>query len=285
MKKILKNISALTGLCLALSCSANAQVTTANTANNYAATAYVGSSSTSTFKDIVFKTNSSAATPNERMRILGANGYIGFRVVSGMAAAINPQHPFHFITNEVPSPSLVSGMMIENSTANDVQLRFKSAKDVSAIWSIGTGSSGLVSGDDFYIWKEAGSGGAKLVIKDNGSVGIGTVNPDAAYKLSVKGGIRCEKVVVEIGWADYVFHKDYKLMPLNELEKFISSNKHLPNIPAASEVETKGLDVGAVQAKQMEKIEELTLYIIEMNKKMKEQNERVAQLEKKLEEK
>jgi trimeric autotransporter adhesin len=82
--------------------------------------------------------------------------------------------------------------------------------------------------------------------------------------------------VVEINWADYVFNKSYKLIPLNELEKFIALNKHLPNIPAAADVEKNGLDVGAVQAKQMEKIEELTLYILELNKRITElEKERV----------
>ena len=121
---------------------------------------------------------------------------------------------------------------------------------------------------------------AKMAILTNGNVGIGTANPDPLYKLSVLGSIRATKLVVETGWSDYVFNNNYKLMPLNELEKFVSANKHLPNIPSACEVEEKGLDVGNTQAKQMEKIEELTLYIIEMNKKMQEQNQRIAELEK-----
>ena len=86
--------------------------------------------------------------------------------------------------------------------------------------------------------------------------------------------------MVEIGWADYVFKKDYKLMPLEELEKFVATNNHLPNIPSAQEVTQKGLDLGSVQAKQMEKIEELTLYIIELNKKIETQDKRIAELEK-----
>lgn len=121
-----------------------------------------------------------------------------------------------------------------------------------------------------------------LFLNNDGNIGMG-VTPDkinAAYKLSVNGAIRATKVVVEIGWADYVFHKDYKLMPLNELEKFVNANKHLPNIPTSDEIKEKGLDVGDVQAKQMEKIEELTLYIIEMNKKIQEQNQQLVELEK-----
>ena len=98
--------------------------------------------------------------------------------------------------------------------------------------------------------------------------------------LSVLGSIHCLKVVVETGWSDYVFNKDYKLMPIKELENYVTNKKHLPNIPSSNEIEKQGLDVGAVQAKQMEKIEELTLYIIEMNKKIQEQNKRIIDLEK-----
>ncbi len=126
-----------------------------------------------------------------------------------------------------------------------------------------------------------------LFINDDGNVGIGGINPATMnvsgyqYKLSVLGAIRANKVVVEIGWSDYVFNKDYKLKTLKEVEDYIKENKHLPNIPSATEIETKGLDVGAVQAKQMEKIEELTLYIIEMNKKIQAQDARILELEKK----
>jgi hypothetical protein len=69
-------------------------------------------------------------------------------------------------------------------------------------------------------------------------------------------------------WPDYVFNKDYQLPALAEVEKFIQQNKHLPGIPAAAEVQQKGLDLGDNQAALLKKIEELTLYIIEQNKKI-----------------
>ncbi|WP_396152125.1 beta strand repeat-containing protein [Flavobacterium sp.] len=112
-----------------------------------------------------------------------------------------------------------------------------------------------------------------------GKVSIGTTNinldadcPDCNnYRLFVAQGIRTEKVRVDIasvkGWADYVFAKDYSLMPLNDLEKFIKINGHLPNIPKAEEVVKEGIDLGAMDAKLLEKIEELTIHTIELNKK------------------
>lgn len=73
-----------------------------------------------------------------------------------------------------------------------------------------------------------------------------------------------------IHWPDYVFHADYLLTPLDSLEQFIKLNKHLPEMPTASDVEGNGLDLGATQALLLKKIEELTLIVIEQNKRIKE---------------
>ncbi len=105
-----------------------------------------------------------------------------------------------------------------------------------------------------------------LTIKQNGNVGIGTTDP--SYKLSVNGNIRSKEVVVESGWADFVFDDTYQLLPLIETENFIKANKHLPGIPAAREIQKDGLNIGEVQMKMMQKIEELTLYIIALKKEI-----------------
>jgi hypothetical protein len=99
-----------------------------------------------------------------------------------------------------------------------------------------------------------------------GNVGIGTDNP--TYKLSVLGNIRSNEVVVETGWADYVFDEKYRLNSLDEVEHFIQVNKHLPNIPSAKEIQANGLQLGDLQRRMMEKIEELTLYLIDANKRL-----------------
>jgi hypothetical protein len=106
----------------------------------------------------------------------------------------------------------------------------------------------------------------RMVIMDNGNVGIGTINP--THKLSVNGGIRAKEIRVNTGWADYVFEPTYKLKPLATVEQFIKDHGHLPDIPAASIIQAEGLDVGELQTKMMAKIEELTLYLIEANKKI-----------------
>ena len=114
-----------------------------------------------------------------------------------------------------------------------------------------------------------------VTVFKNGNVLIGnpaTVTTPAGYKLYVEQGILTEKLKVGIksgaNWSDYVFSKNYKLIPLEELERFVQKNKHLPNIPSGDEMVKDGLDVAAMDAKLLEKIEELTLYIIDLNKRL-----------------
>lgn len=104
-----------------------------------------------------------------------------------------------------------------------------------------------------------------------GKVGIGTINMnDANYKLFVETGIRTRKLKVDQqGWPDYVFHKTYKLPTLEEIEKYIKQNNHLPDVPSAKEVQKNGIDLGDNQALLLKKIEELTLIIIGQNKRIK----------------
>lgn len=102
------------------------------------------------------------------------------------------------------------------------------------------------------------------------------------YKLYVDGGILTEKVKVAVpgtmNWADYVFADNYKLMPLHEVEAFVKENKHLPGIESAEALTKNGLDLGDMQAKQMEKIEELTLHLIEQNKMLEKQHKEIEML-------
>ena len=104
-----------------------------------------------------------------------------------------------------------------------------------------------------------------------GQVTIGTSKNlvSGGYKLAVNGSVKCREVVVENAlWPDYVFDKKYPLKSIDELEKFIHENGHLPNIPKASEIYEKGQAVGEIQKLMMEKIEELSLYIIQLKKEI-----------------
>jgi len=109
-----------------------------------------------------------------------------------------------------------------------------------------------------------------LFIANSGYVGVKTSNP--VYPLDVNGTVRANAVKVCLfGTCDFVFEKKYCLMPLKELEQFIQRNKHLPDIASAKEMETKdGVNIGDLESKLLQKIEELTLYIIEDHKKIEE---------------
>jgi len=123
-----------------------------------------------------------------------------------------------------------------------------------------------------------------LVLFNTGKVTMGTelYDNDPNFILYVSKGIKAEQIKVENpaanGWADYVFKKDYKLRSLEDVEKHISEKGHLPNIPSAKEVEKDGINLGEMDAKLLEKIEELTLYSIEQNKQLKSQSEEIREL-------
>jgi hypothetical protein len=110
-------------------------------------------------------------------------------------------------------------------------------------------------------------------ILTNSNIGIGTSSfSDSTdiYRLSVKGAIRAERVKVYTTWADFVFDKSYDLPSLTDVEKHIKENGHLKDIPSAKDVEMNGIELGEMNKKLLQKIEELTLYIIEINKEVKD---------------
>lgn len=138
------------------------------------------------------------------------------------------------------------------------------------------------------------------ILRSNGNVGIGTNNPQArldvngnvrigdvttpvGYKLYVEEGILAERVRIAAKngaeWADYVFEPDYDLNSIEQVEKFIKANKHLPNVPSAKEVGEKGVDVVEMDATLLRQIEELWLHVIELKKENETLKEKVEVLE------
>jgi hypothetical protein len=107
----------------------------------------------------------------------------------------------------------------------------------------------------------------------------------AGYTMAVGGGVITEKVrVATTGttfWADFVFDKNYKLRTLSEVAQYIKLNKHLPDVPSTAEVNKEGIDLAQTQAILLQKVEELTLYVIEQNKKIERLNRKVKHLSKK----
>lgn len=123
----------------------------------------------------------------------------------------------------------------------------------------------------------------KMAIQRNGNVGIGTTNP-GTFRLAVSGKIAAnEEVRVfsagTINFPDYVFDPAYKLPNLFDTELFVKANRHLPDVPSAAEVERDGMSLNEMNIILLKKVEELTLYMIEMKKENKELQERIEKIE------
>ena len=113
-----------------------------------------------------------------------------------------------------------------------------------------------------------------------GSVGIGTYKT-SGNKLTVDGTIAARRVkVTQETWADYVFDNEYKLPGLQEVQHYITENKHLPEVPSAAEVEEKGIDVGEMNKILLKKVEELTLYLLKEHETVELLKQQVAELSK-----
>lgn len=255
MKKTIILIAlAINGISIAQSWNLNGNSGTA------AGTNYVG---TSDGQDLVLKTNNL-----ERMR-LNATGNVA---VGGV-----PNDPG--VTFQVHGRTQFMG----NVNSDAVQIRNNTP-------TVGTGFDLLWLTYDKYQTNDVGliTASAPPVLNDwaapmftvraSGKAAFGTTNYNCAdcagYRLFVKDGIRTEKVKVDVaaanGWADYVFEKEYKLMPLAELENFIKENKHLPEVPTTNEAIEKGVELKEMNILLLKKVEELTLHVIDLNKKIEE---------------
>lgn len=170
---------------------------------------------------------------------------------------------------EVVGPATGSGPTIRAGGGGDVVLNSGGSVFFDGNYNYGAGN---------YIRPVAAntqafftSGAERMRIASNGNVGIGTTlaaNPNN-YKLAVNGLIGAKEVKVEntsTTWPDYVFSSDYKLKPLLELEQYINENKHLPEVPSASDIAVNGQALGEMNVLLLKKVEELTLYIIELKK-------------------
>jgi len=116
----------------------------------------------------------------------------------------------------------------------------------------------------------------RIRVDASGNVGIGTISP--THKLAVNGTIRAKEMIVDTGWSDYVFAEDYQLTSLSEVEAHIKEHKHLPGIPSAEEIEQEGVNLGEMQAKLLAKIEELTLHVIRLEKRLESRDREVSAL-------
>jgi len=176
------------------------------------------------------------------------------------------------VTQTLPFVIHASGAVGINNTSafSTLDVQRKSGTTATAsFWGTNTSFAShfcIDGNENTYI--RGGLTGSNVILADVGTqrVGIGTVNP--AYKLDVCGTMRAKEVRVSTGWCDYVFADDYKLPSLNDVETFIKTNKHLPDVTPGAIIESEGLEVGKTAAQMIKKIEELTLYVIDLQKQV-----------------
>lgn len=145
-----------------------------------------------------------------------------------------------------------NGLFAANATIGDTVLQ-------------SAGDDLILNGAGGAVRIDTGGGGERVTVLANGNVGIGVVNPED--ELEVNGTTRTREVIVtQERWPDHVFNQDYPLLPLEQLERLIEARGHLPGVPSAAEAAEHGVAIGDMQATLLEKIEELTLYVIALNK-------------------
>ncbi|PXX95173.1 hypothetical protein DF185_22605 [Marinifilum breve] len=193
----------------------------------------------------------------------------------------NPYYSMHSVFNN--SNTSFTGGNNGNYGSNGLRLENKS----SVLGSMSALHLRVSDADTHIAAIRQGSNNADLAIfsegaetvrfKKNGNVGIGKNNPN--YKLEVNGVVRANSFsAVAPPWADFVFHDDYQLSKLEEVEDFIKRNKHLPGIPSEAQVKEKGVDLVEMNKLLLQKVEELTLYVIRQNKDLSKQKELIKKL-------
>lgn len=190
-----------------------------------------------------------STVPTMRITKAGNNYGTGHVIIGNLSSTDNKLH-IHSDAN------LNSSIMISTTSDNNrAIIYFKNEKN-----NISVGSDNIMNLS------------ATSYSFTTGKVGIGCVNNMNDFALAVQGGVVSTKVsVLDIdSWPDFVFGNNYKLMNLYELEQYINANQHLPEVPSAEEVSASGIDLGEMNAILLQKVEELTLHIIELQKQIDE---------------
>ena len=188
----------------------------------------------------------------------------------GIGNVTNPMAKLHLLSDSNED----AGMILETSNKNGKKA-FLQLYDKNHQIEVSKTGMNILSTNDFLNIDAS-------TIKMNGKVGINIDNSftgDYEYALAVKGGILTSEVYVkEVDeWHDYVFSQDYELMSLKDLEQYIQENKHLPDLPSETEVSEKGYNMVQMEGFLLKKIEELTLYTIDLEKRLQELQKIVGQ--------
>ena len=221
-------------------------------------------------------TNSLQLTTNDSVRMTIQNGNVGIGVT-------NPQEALH-INGALRGSGSYGSLLVKTTTG---QLEFGPMD--SGYTRFKTTLAGYHFDKEVLLGIGMLASPTKITFRTNytthcmtmstsGNVGIGTQSPK--YKLDVAGIIRANEIIVNTTGADFVFAEDYQLRPLSEVKAFIQENKHLPEIKSAQEMQKNGVGINELQTQLLQKIEELTLYLIQQEQTISELRQEVEYLKK-----
>ena len=221
------------------------------------------------------------------------SGSLNFRMGEGSSTVLTMTNNLHVgIGKTTPTEKLhIEGNLLIDAfeKGNESGIFFREGFSQSNKYNLsilaynhnGSSADGLsVNGFDGISFSTgAGIRNERMRIKQNGNVGIGTIET-GSHKLAVEGSIGAREIKVEAtGWSDFVFENEYKLPTLKEVENHIKEKGHLKDIPSEAEVLKNGFYLGEMDSKLLQKIEELTLYTIQQEKQLKEQAKNIKRLE------
>jgi hypothetical protein len=218
----------------------------------------------------------------------GSNNFIGSQSVSGSLLISNNESKSALEIVEVSDSKPQGQTVLAKSVLKLSRLGTPNySYNENAEFRIGHGGSSVYGSKlDLYINGSANTSSVPdqhvMTWNFDGNVGIGTTNP--TNKLDVNGTIHSKEVKVDMeGWSDFVFKKEYNLPTLEQVEKHIADKGYLENIPSEEEVLQNGINLGEMNDKLLQKIEELTLYLIEMKKENESLKSNQVLLEKRIE--
>lgn len=208
------------------------------------------------------------ATDNADIRLEGAGKH--WNIAGGSKLYFANYDPIQKKYNDYFT-ILTSGNIGIGTTNPEQELHIKSVSENASLRLEGMGTHWNIAGGPKMYFANYDPVTKKyndyLTILTSGNVGIGTTNPQS--KLAVNGKITAKEVEITInGWADFVFEKDYQLKPLPEVADFIRTHKHLPDVPSETEVLNKGINISDMNKILLQKIEELTLYVIDLEQRL-----------------